>query len=96
MIGSCWLKGVIWKANSAGKIFDQKFRDCFIRKAEIDETFAIRFADELAHKALPPLETLNFIKQLFGSVRVIAKNDPVGLCGGGRRGLFPEGKRRLW
>ena len=26
------------------------------------------------HKALPLLETLNFIDQLFGSIRVIAKN----------------------
>ena len=40
----------------------------------------IRFADELVcplHKALPLLETLNFIDQLFGNVRVIAKNDQV-------------------
>jgi hypothetical protein len=55
------------------------------RKTEIGETFAVRFADELVrplHKALPLLETLNFIDQLFGSVRVIAKNDHVRFGGG--------------
>ena len=75
---------VIRKANPAGKILREKFRDCFIRKTEIGEAFAIRFADELVcplHKALPLLETLNFIDQLFSSIRVIAKNDHVGFGG---------------
>ena len=78
-------EGVIRKANPAGKILREKFRDCFIRKTEIGETFAICFADELVcllHKTLPLLETLNFIDQLFGSIRVIAKNDHVRFGGG--------------
>jgi hypothetical protein len=51
----------------------------------IGEAFAIRFADKLVyplHNALPLLETLNFIDQLFGSIRVIAKNDHVRFGGG--------------
>jgi hypothetical protein len=49
------------------------------------EAFAIRFADELIcslHHALTFFETLNFIDELFGSIRVIAKNDHVGFGGG--------------
>jgi hypothetical protein len=76
---------VIRKAKPAGKILREEFRDCFVRKTQIGQAFAIRFADELVcplHKALPLLETLNVIDQLFGSIRVIAKNDHVRFGGG--------------
>jgi hypothetical protein len=84
-IGRIIGEDVIRKANPAGKILREKFRDCFIRKTEIGEAFAIRFADELVcllHNALLLLETLNFIDQLFGSIRVIAKNGHVRFGGG--------------
>jgi hypothetical protein len=48
------------ESQPAGKILREKFRDCFIRKTEIGEAFAIRFADELVcplDKTLPLLET---------------------------------------
>ena len=78
-------EGVIGKANSAGEISAEEFCDRFLRKAKISEPFAIGLADKLVcplHNALPLLETLNFIDQLFSSIRVIAKNDRVGFGGG--------------
>jgi hypothetical protein len=84
-VGQIVGQGVIRKANSAGIILAEELCDRFLRKAEIGEAFAIRFADELVcplHHALTLFETLNFIDELFSSIRVIAKNDHVGFGGG--------------
>ena len=46
--------------------------------------FAIRFANKMVcalHHALTFFEPFNFIDELFSSIRVIAKNDHVGLGG---------------
>jgi hypothetical protein len=65
-------EGVIREANSAGIISAEELCDRFIRNAEIGEAFAIGFADELVcplHHALTLFETLNFIDELFSSIR---------------------------
>jgi hypothetical protein len=63
----------------------EKFGDCFLREAKVGEAFAIRFADKMVcalHHALTFFEPFDFIDELFSSIRVIAKNDHVGLSGG--------------
>jgi hypothetical protein len=63
----------------------KKFGDCFLREAKIGEAFAIRFAEKMVcalHHALTFFESFDFIDELFSSIRVIAKNDHVGLGGG--------------
>jgi hypothetical protein len=84
-VGRIVREGVIGKASSAGEILCEKFGDCFLREAEVGEAFAIRFADKMVcalHHALTFFEPFNFIDELFSSIRVIAKNDHVGLGGG--------------
>jgi hypothetical protein len=84
MLGRIVREGVIGKASSAGEILREKFGDCFLREAKVGEAFAIRFADKMVcpfHHALPLFETLDFIAQLFSSIRIIAKNDHVGFGG---------------
>src|ERR1700730_2691025 len=77
-------EGIIREATPAGEIFGEKFGDCFLRKTEIGEAFAIRLANELVcalHRALTLLEAFYLIDQLFRRVRVIAKDGPVGFDG---------------
>jgi hypothetical protein len=84
-VGRIVREGVIGKASSAGEILREKFGDCFLREAKVGEAFAIRFADKMVctlHHVLPFFEPFNFIDEFFSSIRVIAKNDHVGLGGG--------------
>jgi hypothetical protein len=84
-VGRIVREGVIGKASSAGEILREKFGDCFLREAKVGEAFAIRFADKMVcalHHALTFFEPFDFIDELFSSIRVIAKNDHVGLGGG--------------
>jgi hypothetical protein len=84
-VGRIVREGVIGKANSAGEILRKKFGDCFLREAKVGEAFAIRFAEKMVcalHHALTFFEPFDFIDELFSSIRVIAKNDQVGLVGG--------------
>ena len=84
-VGRIVREGIIGKASSTVEILREKFGDCFLREAKVGEAFAIRFADKMVcalHHALTFFEPLNFIDQLFSSIRVIAKNDHVGLGGG--------------
>jgi hypothetical protein len=84
-VGRIVREGVIGKASSAGEILCEKFGDCFLREAKVGEAFAIRFADKTVcafHYALTFFEPFDFIDELFSSIRVIAKNDQVGLGGG--------------
>jgi hypothetical protein len=77
-------EGVIGEANSASVILAEESCDRFLRKAKIGEAFAIGLADQLVcplRHALTFFETLTFIDELFSSIRVIAKNDHVGLGG---------------
>ena len=46
-VGGIVREGVIGKTSSAGEILRKKFGDCFLRKAEVGEAFAIGLADEL-------------------------------------------------
>jgi hypothetical protein len=83
-VGRIVREGVIGKASSAGEILREKFGDCFLREAKVGEAFAIRFAEKMVcalHHALTFFEPFDFIDELFSSIRVIAKNDQVGLGG---------------
>ena len=85
-VGRIVREGVIGKASSAGEILREKFGDCFHREAKLGEASAIRFADKMVcalHHALTFFEPFDFIDELFSSIRVIAKNDQVGLGGDG-------------
>jgi hypothetical protein len=84
-VGRIVREGVIRKASSAGEILRKKFGDCFLREAKVGEAFAIRFAEKMVcalHHALTFFEPFDFIDELFSGIRVIAKNDHVGLGGG--------------